>query len=110
MGRERAVTLDEIKEQREKGWPDWHPEDYCHRCGRPNETWFVASPFWNAALIEQETPSGIVCPTCFVTAFEQQTGATMAWELRPDPLTMHHLPEPLREAERVWRIDYERTR
>ncbi len=24
-----------IAEQRTKGWPDFHPEDFCHRCGHP---------------------------------------------------------------------------
>jgi hypothetical protein len=28
----------EIAAQRNLGWPDFHPEDYCHRCGFPEPT------------------------------------------------------------------------
>lgn len=50
-----------ITNQREKGWVDFHPEDYCHECGRPNiKAWY--SPEW-VALVGGH--SGILCPPCF---------------------------------------------
>ncbi len=36
-----SKTSDEINAQRDAGWPDFHPEDYCHRCGRPNGNRFI---------------------------------------------------------------------
>ena len=32
-----SKTSDEINAQRDAGWPDFHPEDYCHRCGRHDD-------------------------------------------------------------------------
>jgi hypothetical protein len=49
-----------IADQREKGWVDFHPEDYCHQCGGPNITWF--SPEWVALY---GSDGGILCPVCF---------------------------------------------
>lgn len=52
---------DSIAAQRESGWPDFHPEDYCHRCGRRNiVSWFA--PEW---LDLQGESAGILCPVCF---------------------------------------------
>ena len=55
------MTPVEIEEQRRLGWPDFHPEDFCHKCGRPNiRAWF--SPEWEALV---GSHSGILCPVCF---------------------------------------------
>lgn len=89
-----AVTLDEIVEQRVKGWTDFHPEDYCHRCGRPNINWFVDSALWNEAIripdnseigyrIREGFPdSEITCPQCFVKTYEAETSTCVVWELK----------------------------
>ena len=97
------VTPDDIIEQRKKGWVDFDPEDYCHRCGRPNISWFVDSPLWNSADIEGEIPSGIICPQCFV----EKVGLAemITWELKPDPLTLHNIPPVV--AERLRKYGYE---
>lgn len=74
-----------IAEQRQKGWLDFHPEDYCHRCGRPNiPSWWVDSEEWNRAAL----PHDILCPQCFVAAWTAVTGLTVSWELRLDPSTL----------------------
>ena len=61
------VTPEEIVAQRAKGWPDFHPEDFCHRCGNRNCNWYAESPLWNEVMGDgrDEEASGIVCPTCF---------------------------------------------
>lgn len=78
------VTPEQIVEQRAKGWPNFHPEDFCHRCGRSNIVWFTNSEFWNVAVPKV---TEILCPQCFVTAHEDATGRSHAWELIPDALT-----------------------
>ena len=85
-----SVTLEEIDRQRELGWPDFHPEDYCHRCGGRNvPSWYVDSDRFNMAFgPPNEHPyNGIVCPGCFVDAHEEATGMRCTWELRPSPTT-----------------------
>ena len=54
------MTPEEIVRQRSLGWPDFHPEDYCHRCGRPNCLWHA--PEWPAIV---GSHAGILCPVCF---------------------------------------------
>lgn len=80
------VDLDEIDAQRALGWPDFHPEDFCHRCGNRNVgSWFVASDRFNAAMgrhVEHQW-NGIVCPACFVELHEAATGLRTTWELVP---------------------------
>ncbi len=87
LGISRAsVTLAEIDAQRAEGWPDFHPEDYCHRCGGRNVgSWFVDSDRFDAAFgSPSEHPyQGIVCPGCFVEAHEQATGLRCTWKLEP---------------------------
>jgi hypothetical protein len=78
------ITLDALRDrQRRDGWPDIHPEDYCHRCGGPNVSWFVDSPVWNAVMRPDGPDSPwrwqeIICPPCFI---ELAGGGT--WELKP---------------------------
>lgn len=79
-----SVTVEEIKRQRDLGWPDFHPEDFCHHCGGRNvPSWFVDSDRFNTAFGQQHPYSGIVCPGCFVDAHEKATGLTTTWELVP---------------------------
>lgn len=78
------VHLHEIDEQRELGWSDFHPEDYCHKCGNRNiPSWSVDSDRFNAAFGSDHPYQGIVCPTCFVLAHEAATGLTATWRLVP---------------------------
>lgn len=62
MGEARLqVDPAEIREQRDRGWPDIHPEDYCHTCGRRNPVW--SSPEW-VELVGSH--AGILCPLCLM--------------------------------------------
>jgi len=76
----QRVKPAEIIVQRDRGWPDFHPEDFCHRCGNRNvSSWFVQRTEWERS----GTPAtAIVCPSCFVAAFERATGTSTSWELR----------------------------
>lgn len=70
-----SVLPEEIIRQRELNWPDFHPEDFCHRCGRRNPTWFTDQPTWLAATSERAVETGhegIYCPSCFVDLYHQQ--------------------------------------
>lgn len=98
LRRAQGVDPQEIEEQRATGWPDFHPEDYCHRCGRSNIVWYAASPLWNEAVPEI---SPILCPQCFVAAWEAATSLRPAWALVPDPET---LPEERRSDADSWLI------
>lgn len=67
------VTQQQIADQRASGWPDFHPEDFCHRCGQRNVSWYTASEdFYKAkAQLGDEMPgSDIICIACFVEALE----------------------------------------
>ncbi|QDH93335.1 hypothetical protein QC999_gp15 [Microbacterium phage Cressida] len=78
----QAVTVAYIRRQKAKGWPDIHPEDYCHRCGNRNISWWINSHIWNAVMESAFAPyDGIVCPSCFGELFEACYPAT-SWELR----------------------------
>ena len=72
--------------QRAAGWPEWHPEDYCHRCGGRNASWHVDSDRFNAAMGPPTLHrwNGIICPGCFVELHEAATGLTATWTLSPD--------------------------
>jgi hypothetical protein len=66
------VDPQEIVAQRAKGWPDFHPEAYCHRCGRRNiRAWY--SPEW---AVLTGGFDGILCPVCLA---DYDTGAI--WKL-----------------------------
>lgn len=86
-----SVTLQEIKEQRAKGWIDFHPEDYCHRCGGKNvESWWVDSDRWQAAFPNGDAEyNGIVCPGCFVDLHKEHTGLKCSWKLVSDTPFRH---------------------
>jgi hypothetical protein len=86
-----SVTLAQIDEQRALGWPDFHPEHFCHRCGGRNLSWWVDSDRFNAAFGTTHPYNGFVCPGCFADAHEKATGLTTTWMLVPDP-TVHFQP------------------
>jgi hypothetical protein len=65
----RRITQAELDAQARKGWTEFHPEEFCHRCGGPNISWHVDSQAWNRVM----RPDGetgrwaeIICPLCFV--------------------------------------------
>lgn len=79
------VSPEWIKQQREQGWPDMHPEDYCHRCGKPNRLW-AAHPqqVWldgTGEWAKETGREGICCIDCFTTMYEQNTGTRPIWML-----------------------------
>lgn len=77
-----AVLPEEILRQRELGWPDFHPEDYCHRCGRRNPSWWVDGKQWRTATEHRDRGYiDILCPPCFVEEYERATGTTTSWAL-----------------------------
>lgn len=59
-----------------------HPEDYCHKCGGPNITWFAPSPIWNKSVREHGEKE-ILCPVCFVQLAEAAGFNSAAWRLAP---------------------------
>jgi hypothetical protein len=78
----QAVTVAYLRRQKAAGWPDVHPEDYCHRCGNRNISWWINSHIWNAVMESAFAPyDGIICPSCFGELFEACYPAT-SWELR----------------------------
>lgn len=77
---EAAATPEQIIAQRAKGWPDFHPETYCHRCGRPNvRAWYAPGDLWNQVMPDD----GIVCPQCFAVQAERVLGDVTGWRLTP---------------------------
>lgn len=105
-----AVDPEWIKRQREQGWPDMHPEDYCHRCGLPNQCWAVESrEDWLAATsawASETGREGICCFQCFTVMYREEAGKDPIWAIRrwqPEPLTV-----PDGDA-REWLIEVLRT-
>lgn len=80
----RHVAPEYITAQRAAGWPDIHPEDYCHRCGTRNPLWFTDRDTWvtaTAAWAAQTGREGICCPQCFAEMHQQATGHTTIWRV-----------------------------
>ena len=80
-----SVPLYLIAREREAGWPTIRPEDYCHRCGARNTSWYVSREEWLTATTSWAAETGregICCPACFVEMYEQQTGEVTIWEMR----------------------------
>lgn len=77
------IVLDEIDNQRTQGWPDFHPEDYCHKCGAHNapmwcatrDAWMTATAEWS----EETGREGICCVACFARMHEEATGKRNVW-------------------------------
>ncbi|MCU1418689.1 MAG: hypothetical protein JWP32_2863 [Schumannella sp.] len=85
-GREERQRVDPewIKEQREQGWPDVHPETFCHRCGERNMPWCANREDWvtaTTAWAAETGREGICCPRCFADMFREQTGTDPTWVL-----------------------------
>lgn len=80
------VTLEYIEAQRIANFPDMHPEDYCHRCGGRNVTWYAPQDIWQEAVKYQlqRGISGICCPSCLVQMHEAATGERLIWKFQPD--------------------------
>ncbi len=80
----QSVTMAEIERQRSLGWPDWHPEDFCHRCGQRNMyCWHVDSEVWNS-LDQQMLPgSHIICPACLDDIWRATHGPKRMWKIVP---------------------------
>lgn len=96
-----AVDPDEVLRQRDLNWPDFHPERFCHRCGRRNINWYVESSFWNDAVAGPgRGVVSILCPVCFVEQHEAATGLHIIWEVRADPKSgdLRRLSESLAET------------
>ena len=56
------LSLEDQQKQREQGWPDIHPEHFCHKCGFRNlRCWFTPGP-WPEQFDREN--NGIVCPQC----------------------------------------------
>lgn len=80
-----AINPATILEQREAGWPDIHPEDYCHKCGTRNMLWFACRDDWltaTTAWAEETGREGICCPQCFADMHKEATGVDIIWEIR----------------------------
>jgi hypothetical protein len=93
----QAVTLDAIADQRARNWPDFHPEDFCHRCGHRNAySWAVHNDYWEAIPVEQRPTSDIMCISCFDTLFRAVTGMDIHWELSTHTV-IKRAPEPEEE-------------
>lgn len=60
---------------------EWPPQDVCQRCGGANVVWFAPNKLWNEAMGSE---GGIVCPSCFVRAYEAATGRMRVWRLAPN--------------------------
>jgi hypothetical protein len=75
------VPTSEIAEQRVKGWPDFHPEDYCHRCGQRNVySWHAPNDLWDRLVGVRW--DGIVCPQCFTELARAVGIEPSVWLLR----------------------------
>ncbi len=79
----KRVTVEEIDRQRYLGWPDIHPETYCHRCARSNPVWSIDSDRWNTA-VGLKHRAMILCPPCFIEFHEATTGMRCSWTLVPN--------------------------
>lgn len=76
-----------INEQRAAGWPDMHPEDFCHRCGAANHMWFTSRETWltaTAAWAAETGREGICCIPCLIEMHEAATGKPVVWRLEVD--------------------------
>ncbi len=82
---EPRIDPAEIANQRAKGWPEFHPEDFCHQCGRRFEPWF--SPEFDEVRGDDEATAlawTIVCPTCYVNRAVEVTGER-SWTITKSP-------------------------
>lgn len=72
-----------IAKHREAGWPEFHPETYCHRCGAVNaQSWTAPSELFNLAADTVE----IICPPCFTNSARPLL-RTRHWIVMPEAFT-----------------------
>lgn len=82
-----CVSARDLEVQRLKRWSDFHPEEFCHRCGKRNVSWWVDSSIWNpvmrpAGVYLRDGEWEIICPPCFIE-LAAEYGFT-GWTLRHD--------------------------
>lgn len=88
------ITQALLNEQRTLGWPDWHPEDYCHRCFETNVSWYVDTPEWTDVMRGGD-PDGwgrwqeIICIPCFIALADAHYGNGQAWTMARDRSSYH---------------------
>lgn len=85
-GRYLSVSELDLANQRDKGWTDFHPEDFCHRCGYPNVSWYIDSSVWNPIMrgpVNWGDWQEIVCIPCFIEVAEAIFGACN-WRIERD--------------------------
>ena len=86
-GRYHSVDATDIAAQRAAGWPDFHPEDFCHRCGCQNVSWYIDSDAWNPVMrggtVDGWEWQEIICIPCFIELAEDHHGAC-AWRVARD--------------------------
>lgn len=76
-----SVPLPEIDRERTLGWPNFHPEDFCHRCGGRNiYSWHAPNDVWNRVVGDRW--NGIVCPQCFTELAREVGVEPTVWVLR----------------------------
>ena len=86
-----AVPLSAIHDEREAGWPNMQPEDFCHRCGGRNISWWTDSDVWNL-IMRPDGPGSpwlwneIICPQCFAELVEARF-PNVAWHFYMDENT-----------------------
>lgn len=79
---------------------DAHPEDFCHKCGQPNISWFAPNELWNKSVRAANQPE-ILCPVCFVKLTEAAGLREQTWRVAPrdyDPLPSAVAPTARYEA------------
>lgn len=75
-----------IEKQREQGWPDMYPEEFCHKCGIRNFTWVASREDWliaTSAWAKETGREGICCPACFLDMYEEATGSNIIMVVAP---------------------------
>jgi hypothetical protein len=89
-----SVSPEYITRQRTLNWPDIHPEDYCHRCGQRNPSWYAEAEDWRIATARWSSETGregICCPTCFIEMHDEATpDVFVTWRLVPHVLGTKH--------------------
>lgn len=67
-------------------------ETRCDRCAGPNPiAWWVDSDRWRIACtafggtVKEPAENPFLCPTCFITLWEQATGLVAIWHLAVEP-------------------------
>jgi hypothetical protein len=87
------VSPAEIVRQRSLNWPDFHPERYCHLCGRLNIwSWSVDAALWEQ--VTWDLPVSILCPVCFAEEAARKGIWDGTWVLMPDPTEKIDAPHP----------------